>query len=502
MPDLTFSPPGEPLVEKNVFRQKKPQPGSIPVFSETKNRLPIPVLPDHSDWVEMYWRAWEIAWSNLRRRKKNSGFIANFIDSGDGGHTIMWDSAFMMQFGIYGRRLFDFMGTLENFYAKQHEDGYICREISTKNGRDLFYPFDPNGAGPNILAWAEWRYFRATGNEFRLTQVFWPLLAYHRWFKANRTWPSGLYWATGLSSGMANQPRVPDSMYHHRHWSWVDASIQAAVNGRALEQMAASLKEMDLVAELTAERSHLTHLINEHMWNDELKFYQDIDPNGRFSRVKSIGAYWALLDKGLVPEKRLSPFVQHLRDSWSFNLPHRIPSQSADSEGYNADSGHYWRGAVWPTTNYMTLKGLRVAQQPVLAHEIAINHMQNVSETFTHTDTFWENYAPESAAPGSPAKSDFVGTTGLTPIAILIEDVIGLSVDWPLRRVVWDRLLETDSQYGVRRYPLGEEGEATFLGDRDLVIITTDVPFTLEIRDLEQSLQTAVPVGTTEIRLK
>jgi glycogen debranching enzyme len=265
--------------------------------------------------------------------------------------------------------------------------------------------------------------------------------------------------------------------------------------------MATMLNEGDLVQELAEERSRLLHLINETMWNEEFSFYQDIAPNGRFSRVKSIGAYWALLDRDLVPEKRLYPFVQHLRDSWSFKLPHRIPSQSADSEGYNALTGNRWRGGVWSPTNFMVLKGLRHVGQHALAHEIAVNHLQNVCAVYQHTDTFWENYAPETSTPGELAKADFVGWTGLTPIAILLEDVIGLTVDWPLRRVTWDRRLDTDSQYGVRNYPLGAEGVLELLGDREKLVVTTNTSFTLTVNDGDQTLQAAVPIGATEINL-
>jgi hypothetical protein len=36
----------------------------------------------------------------------------------------MWDSAFILLFARYGSRAFDFQRTLDNFYAKQHPDGY------------------------------------------------------------------------------------------------------------------------------------------------------------------------------------------------------------------------------------------------------------------------------------------------------------------------------------------------------------------------------------------
>ena len=495
----TFSYPLEPAVARNGFRSARYKMREIPPFTQARTLLPRPVLPGFDDWHELYWRAWEIAWHHLHQPRAESGFIANYIDSAFNDNTFMWDSAFMLQFGIYARRVFDFTGTLDNFYAKQHDDGFICREINTQTGADYFYPHDPNGTGPNILAWAEWRAYRHTLDEERLTQVFWPLLGYHRWCRAHRTWPGGLYWATGHSSGMDNQTRVPNGSLYHQHWTWVDANMQAALSCHVLAQMASALEEQEAAAELNEEHAFLVREINSRFWDEASGFYYDADPRGELSKVKSIGAYWGLLDPQLVPEDRLTAFVRHLREENAFSRPHRIPAQSADSPGYNAENGDYWRGGVWPPTNYMVLKGLRLHGQRKLAHQIARNHLENVSAVFQHTDTLWENYAPEHQAPGEPSKPDFVGWTGLTPIAILLEDVIGISVDWPLRRVTWDRYLETDERYGVTNFPLGNEGTLDLVGDRQEIEVASDVPFTLVVRDREETLQVAVPAGTTTI---
>jgi len=497
---MKYRYPLNELVAKNNFRGRKPSLAPIPTFSEARSQLPEPILPDQPDWMEMYWRAWEIAWSNCRLPLPDSGFVARFIDTAFNDNTFMWDSCFMMQFGLYGRRAFPFMGTLDNFYAKQHDDGWICREINTRDGQDFFYPFDPNGTGPNILGWAEWRYARMSGDESRFPLVFWPLLAYHRWHKTHRTWPNGLYWATGLSSGMDNQPRVPDSFDSHQHWSWVDASLQAALSAWYLEQMATQMGENEWAQVLVQERTELVEKINRLMWDDAAAFYKDIDPQGRFSPVKSIGAYWALLDRELIPEKRLAPFLAHLRNENTFKRPHRIPSISADSEGYNGQTGNYWCGGVWSPTNYMVLKGLRLKGQHALAHEIALNHIGQVCELFQHTDTFWENYAPDAAAAGQPAKSHFVGWTGLTPISILLEDIIGLSVDWPSRRVTWDRRY-SGPIYGVNNYPLGPDGTLDILSDNNQLSISSDVNFTLLVQGVDGVVQAAITPGLNEIDL-
>jgi hypothetical protein len=412
----------------------------------------------------------------------------------------MWDAAMLVQTGIYGRRAFDFMGTLNNLYAHQHEDGFICRAVNRHTGQDGHFPFDPNSTGPNILACAEWRYFRLTGDDSRIPDVFWLLLALHQWYRDNRTWPGGGYWATGVSSQMENQPRVPDSRDHHRHWTWVDATVQAALNCTCLAQMAAHLGEDDLAIALKDEHVQLVELINRQLWNEATQFYQDVSPDGRFSNIKSIGAYWALLDAGLAPEKRLSAFIQPLRESWAFNLPHRIPTISADSEAYNAETGNRWRGGVWPELNFMVLRGLRNVGQHALAHKIALNHLQTVHQVYQDTGYFWDNYAPETAAPGEAARKNAL-TACIAPIAMLLEDVIGLGVDWPHRRVYWDRRLDTGEAYGVRRYPLGNDGFLDMVGDSFQVALTTNVPFTLVIRDATQHMQTAVGAGANTIDL-
>ncbi|MCA9968910.1 MAG: hypothetical protein KC425_01785 [Anaerolineales bacterium] len=501
MPDVPRPRPTEPLTQQNTFLQQAVETAVIPSFLEARARLPEPVLADKPAWVEMYWRAWELVWANLRRPRPDTGLVASHVNGSPENHLFMWDAAFEVQYGVYGRRIFPFVTTLDNFYARQHPDGYMCREMSWETGQELYAPFDPDGTGPAILAWAEWRTYRASGDDARLARVFWPLLAYHHWCRANRTWPSGLYWATGVSSGMSNQPRVPDSRHHHRHWTWVDASMQAALTVSVLAQMAGRLQEADWAEALTAEHTQLVQKINQQLWNEEQTYYQDVGPDGRFSRVKSIGAYWGLVDKELVPADRLTPFVQHLRDGWAFNLPHRVPSQAADSEGYNAQSGNRWRGAVWPATNFMVLKGLRTVGQHALAREIALNHLGKLFEVYQRTDTFWENYAPETAAPGDPAQPNAVSMAAISPIAILLEDVLGLHVDWPLRRVTWDRQLETAQLYGVRNFPIGPDGVVDLIADPEKLTVNTNVPFTLQLREDGQLLQAAVPVGTTEIDL-
>ena len=102
-----------------------------------------------------------------------------------------------------------------------------------------------------------------------------------------------------------------------------------------------------------------------------------------------------------------------------------MPALSADSKGYE-DTGGYWRGSIWPSTESMVLSALTQNGYRDLAYEIACNHLDNIVEVFRTTGTVFENYAPEFALPGKPAVKDFVGWGGTGPLAILFEHVFRL----------------------------------------------------------------------------
>jgi hypothetical protein len=497
-------PPRYPAAE-NSFRQRlKPPLTAAPALDAS--RLPVLVADHHPEWRQIWDFAWQQALSHFRSAPAEAGFVANFMDAAFNDHIFMWDSCFMTLFGHYGRRVFDYIGTLDNFYAKQHDDGFICREISILSGKDVFQSLDPRSTGPNILAWTEWQHYQHSQDRERLAAVFPLLVAYQRWWRDWRSHPNGGYWSSGWGSGMDNQVRVPHSEFHHRHYLWIDANAQMALASASLLQMAAVLGRDEFDAELQQEHQHLQRLINDQLWDEQAGFYSDAAPDGRLSSVKSIGAFWTLL-AGVVPAARLPRLLAQLTDQQTFNRPHRVPSQSADSAAYNVDGG-YWLGAVWAPTNYMVLAGLAANDQLALAREIALNHVTMVAQVFAATGTLWENYAPEHPHPGRPAGRDFVGWTGLSAISIPLEYLIGLRLKPPtlptpmpmLPMLQWDVwLLE---RHGVQRYPLGRTGCADLICQArsnalaPLVIeIETDTAFVLHIG--QQAIH--CPVGQSTI---
>lgn len=486
-----------PYAAENAFRARHPDLSPLPAFAESRDRLPHPFWAGHASAITCYWKIWEIAFRNLRLPAPQNGFVSPYIDTAFNDHLFMWDSAFILMFARYGRRAFDFQQTLDNLYAKQHPDGFICREIREEDGGDTFLRFDPPATGPNIMPWSEWEYYVNYGDKVRLAKVFPPLLAFHQWMRRYRTWQDGTYWACGWACGMDNQPRLrlnddpdrpsddhPLEFWDTDHMSWIDTCLQAVFSARILLRMAEVLGRQAEVIYLQPEIDSLTEIINATMWDYATGFYCDRRADGSLSNVKTIGAYWALL-AGIVPPDRLDRFVAHLDNPAEFNRPHRVPTLSTDHPSYHP-LGEYWRGGVWAPTNYMVLRGLTQTGYHNLAHEISLSHHANVVKVFEQTGTVWENYAPESAAQGNIAKGDFVGWSGLPPVAVLLEYIFGLRPDVPNNKLIWDvRLTEA---HGVTQYPFGEKGlldlrcEArSSRREEPIIQAKANLPITLEI---------------------
>lgn len=475
------------FADRNTFINQKANTEKTPDFSSHKDELPLPIWEGHGDTVDCYLHVAEKAFDNFKPPVAESGLISPFIDTAFNGNLFMWDSAFNVMYGRYFCRVADFQNTLDNFYACQHSDGFICRELSETEPGDRFSRDDPGSTGPNILALAEWQYYCSTGDKNRLSRIFDPLCAFYKWFMDNRSWQDGSYFSCGLACGMDNQPRQAegyDPMVSHGFMSWIDTCAQQYMSADILLKMASELGRSDEVGFILEDKERLYKIVNEKMWSESDGFYYDTRRDGSHSGVKTIGAYWTLL-AGMVPDERVERFVSHLENENEFKRTHRVPALSADDPHYN-EKGGYFCGGVWPQTNYMVLMGLSRAGYERLAYEIAVNHVQNVTEVFNKTGQVYENYAPESANAGDPAKAGYVGWAGLGPISVLFEYVFGIRTDALARSIEWT--VRRTERHGVLRLPVGDATvdliceKRTCENDEPDVKVVSSAPVTVKIK--------------------
>jgi hypothetical protein len=445
------------FVTENAFRNADPQVMESPGFEQARTLLPSPVWKGNQPAIDMYWKTWEIAFRNIKNPSEKTGFITSYIDTAYNGNIFMWDSNFITLFARYGSRAYPFQKTLDNFYAKQHPDGFICREIWGNSGEDCFHRYDPVSTGPNVIPWSEMEYFRHFGDWDRVHKIFPVLVGYYQWLKLNRTWPDGSYWSSGWGTGMDNQPRVQrnyNPIFSHGHMTWLDTNLQQLFIGNLLVEFGFFVERWQEIEDIEDETKFLKRYIREKLWNPEKAFFFDRYADGSQGDFMGIGAYWALWSE-LLEKSELEAFVKHLSDPELFARRHPIPSMPANHERYQKD-GRYWQGGVWAPTNYTVIKGLKKNGFHQLAFDLALKHHQQVGEVFAKTGTFWEYYAPESADPGLMARPDFVGWTGLVPVAVLFESIFGLEPNFLKKTLEWN--VQLTDEHGIERYPVGPEG--------------------------------------------
>lgn len=477
----------EPLTAENEFRTMTPEQVAVPTWEQARQLLPSPVWTGHKTEIDMYWKAWQIAVSHILQPEKGSGFVSPYIDTAYNGNLFMWDDSFILMFARYGDRVFPFQHTLNNFYAKQHPDGFICREIKA-DGADCFERYDPTSTGPNLMPWAEMVYYRQFGDIDRLHKVFPVLCAYNNWLRLNRTWQNGTYWSSGWGTGMDNMPRVPDGyspIFSHGHMTWLDTNLQQLMNDNLLLEMGFYVERWQEIENYEDEAKMLKNFVSTKMWNDSTGFLHDTYADGSLCPTKGISAFWALHTPGVLDSVKTHRLIQHLNDTAEFRRTHMVPSLSADSPKYR-ENGRYWQGGVWPGTNYMTMLGLVKNGYNALARDIAMNHYANVMDVYRKTGTFWEYYAPETADPGFMARKEFVGWGGLPPIAEFIEFVLGIRGDYIDNTIVWD--MNITDEHGIDRYPFGPEGNISLRAAKrsnalqePRLTVNSNVPFTLKV---------------------
>lgn len=498
------------------FEKKSYAPAPLPVFSEMQPRLPSPIYDENPQFLKLYWKAWEIAFRNFHEPAPNSGFVTQFIDAAFNDNIFLWDTAFMTMFCNVASPLVPGIGSLDNFYAKQHPTGEICREIQRKSGLDFSYwvnsgdttlltrwgwDFPParqrqvryvgrTAPKPNprltldalnhpILAWAELESYAVTGDSARLRRVWEPLLHYYQAFRKYLLQGNGLYitdWAS-----MDNSPRNADLL---DGGTGVDISSEMVLFARHLSTIARILGKNSESRSFAREADDLSKRINRLMWNPKQGFYFDLKIDGSPSTVKTVAAYWTLLARVASPaQARL--LVDHLKNPRTFGRLHPVPTCAADEPGY-LPTGGYWRGAVWAPTNTMAIRGLENYGYNDLARSIALKHLQIMAKVFEQTGTIWENYAPDSENPGRNTDSslvhkDFVGWSGIGPILYLLEYGVGLKPDAPANRLTWR--IHSTQRVGCERYRFN--GHVASLvaepsGSREVKIsVESDGPFTL-----------------------
>ncbi len=484
-------------------------------FVYNEENLPQPILDSHPEWIDLYYDTWKVAKTKVQFGTQGNGFVQAYMDEGFSSSFYLWDTAYITLFGKYSNGEFPSIVSLENLYRKQGTDGFIGKSYKESNGTCDYAREDDQSRNPPLLAWAEWENYRVTGDASRFTKpvtgnqagdgydrttktIFQRLIDYYYWMKDWNRYENGFYWTSTRGSGMTGSPRLGCSgAADTGDGSWICLAGQMALSARCMRDIAEVLGDANNVERFEREYKELGDLINTYMWDDTDGFYYDLDKDGKVYKMKTPAAFWPLL-AGVASKEQVDRMAEWLKNPEVFNRLHMVPSVEAAHPAYNP--AVKWNGDVWAPMVYMTAEAFNAYSLPEVARLIAENHITNLHEVYQDSGALWEKYNADALRAGDGSKKDFVGWTGDGPIAMLIEDVIGVQVDAPGGTISWN--LSQTARNGVKNLQFGDgvvsliAEERTNAANKAGLTITSDTDFTLLVTIDGQEYTIPVAAGT------
>ena len=248
------------FAEQGKFYAKKEYSGQpIPTFIQNKHRLPKPIFDDKPEYIDFYYRAWQIGFEHFKKPQATSPFVSNFIDEAFNDNIFLWDMSFSTMWGNYAHHIFPSIDGLDNFYRTQMEDGEIVREVGEKDGHLGVIGWSEPGTEGNlnhpILPWAELESYKITNNKKRLANVYLPLVKYRESFSKIYHPATGLY--------LTDKAAMDDSPRNEQMLAGIDVAAEMVIFDLWLAEIATELGKNNEAKQFIARADDYAKFINE-----------------------------------------------------------------------------------------------------------------------------------------------------------------------------------------------------------------------------------------------
>ncbi len=402
-----------------------------------KKEFPKIHFYDH-DVVETYTQTWHWIKDSWKSGTHKNGLASKYFNFPTNGRINQFEAIFSTFFLVYSNKMFPVHPVLDNFYAKQEEDGAIRGEYDESSGKPIISKKNPKGVLPPLFSWAEYNMYHKIGFKKRIKEVMPKLEKYYNWLEENFKCQNGLYSVPLAATMMENAPRT-DAFYP------VDFNCQQAINTLYMAHLSDILNDKDKSYRYKRYYFSLKTRINSLMWNNADGCYYDLDKKDKQLKVKSIASFWTLLAE-IPTEEKATKLIAHLSNPKEFGLENPFPTLSAKDKNFDK-SGHGFRGSVFPPFTYMVIKGLEKYHRYDLARECTIRHLYMVMDTKypdnEKGESLWEAYLPLQAGIAKWPKKDnfprrrFLPYAALSTVALVIENLVGLVISLPRKTVDW-----------------------------------------------------------------
>jgi hypothetical protein len=198
----------------------------------------------------------------------------------------------------------------------------------------------------------------------------------------------------------------------------IDLSALYALDTEMMKEMASILGKKEDAEKYKTEYEEIKAKINERLWKED--FYYDRYWDGSFSTHKAASNFHPLI-AGVPGEAQVKKLLGHLLSEAEFWGAYVIPTISRDNPAFKDQQ--YWRGTIWPPTNYLVYQGLKRYRLDTVAAEFAVKSASLFLKSWQTYGLCRENYNSVTGEGGGQRYQSWGPLFAL----ILLEDFIDVS---------------------------------------------------------------------------
>jgi len=318
------------------------------------------------------------------------------------------------------------MNSQRVFMDRQKPDGYI----NYRTGPYLNETIETNGRPTTSAPWFNYEnleIYKITGDSVFLKEAYASGKKFYQFYVANRdSNNNGLCeWGGHAELESVRDARVAvwDLVGWPSNFEGPDINSMLVMEARSLSEMA---QQLGLTAESEKWKKDAlcrSLLINKTFWDNETKFYYNVNKNDQSFSFKSVNdlkikeiigflPLWA----GVADSQKAGYLVDRMLDTNEFWRPFGIPSLTAalqdkprssattmkmarPGSNYYCPIG-YWNGPVWVQWEYLIYRGLRDYGYGQIADQLANRVLDNMIYHLKNDHVFWEFYSADDHQAG------------------------------------------------------------------------------------------------------
>ncbi|MBP6716148.1 MAG: hypothetical protein KA205_04745 [Acidobacteria bacterium] len=252
----------------------------------------------------------------------------------------------------------------------------------------------PDRSQPPVGAFVALKLAQRTGDLTQVAESLPVLDRWHAWWERRRR-PSGLYaWGSTLSENHGWVPSWEREATHRQKAAWesgqddlpnwddaewddatgtlamdcVDLSALRALDAECLAHLHELAGDAGLARAYRDEHARLCALIREHLWDDARGVFADRRADGCFSTRVAASNFFPLL-AGAASGWQTTRALATLLDPERFWGTWIVPTIDRQDPAFRDQQ--YWRGTIWPPTNFLIYEALRRARADEAASTLA-----------------------------------------------------------------------------------------------------------------------------------